>query len=76
MASYIKKESSFYVTALVPQTGQYLLHVVLNNNAIFSVKSLTNDINDINIDSVYIDQSIQRSFRREVAIGPRGYAFI
>jgi hypothetical protein len=39
MAPHLLGERKFYVNALVPQAGQFLLHVVINNNAAFSMRS-------------------------------------
>ena len=37
---------------------------------------VTSDLDSMRAESVYIDRSVPKSLRREVAIGTQGYAFI
>lgn len=65
------------MTSLIPKSGQSLMHAVINNNAVFSIRMMvTSDLDSMRAESVYTDRSVPKSLRREVAIGTQGYAFI
>ena len=71
--------SSFYVNAIIPQSGTSLvfMHCIVNNNAVFAIKMIKeNDYSSFEISNVYIENKIPKSLKREVAIGNQGYAFI
>ena len=77
MQGVVEGEKHFYVTSLIPKSGQSLMHAVINNNAVFSIRMMADsDLDSMQAVSVYIDRSVPKSLRREVAIGTQGYAFI
>ena len=77
MQDKVEGEKHFYVTSLIPKSGQSLMHAVINNNAVFSIRMMvTADLDSMRPENVYIDRSVPKSLRREVAIGTQGYAFI
>ena len=77
--SHYPGSSSFYVNAIIPQSGTSLvfMHCIVNNNAVFAIKMMKeNDYSSFDISNVYIENKIPKGVKREVAIGNQGYAFI